>query len=119
MLTLCVKRNKVKKHFKITYFLNSEMGCVPSVTQRSTLSDEELDQLAKSTNNSRADIQRQYELYLINNPNGKVSKWNFRLSHENHTHTNGIHQMNTMRKTPIVSAIYGSQPEQINKSNWL
>ena len=91
------------------------MGCVTSM---STLSDEELDRIAKSTDNSRQEIQRQYEQFLKNNPDGKVSKWNFRKSTRNHD--NGFqHQMFSMRRTPVVSTIYGRPVEEIDKSNWL
>ena len=67
------------------------MGCVIG---KPKLTDEELDFIARSTNQSRDIVEKQYRNFHAKNPGANLSKWDFR-------NKNSVHQIMNPRRVPI------------------
>ena len=74
------------------------MGCIAGSP---TLTDEELDFVAKNTAQSREQINRQYQYFRQKKPGARVTKWDFRDK-------NNVHQILNSRRSPIIDTITGS-----------
>jgi len=53
-------------------------SCTRTKLSKSTLSEEDLEYLEKNTNVERAEIEAQYQAFLANHPDGKISMKSFR-----------------------------------------
>jgi len=53
-------------------------SCAKSKVSKSNLSEEDLEYLEKNTNVERAEIEAQYQAFLANHPDGKISMKSFR-----------------------------------------
>ena len=71
------------------------MGCVIG---KPKLTDEELDFIARSTNQSRDIVEKQYRNFHEKNPGANLSKWDFR-------NKNSVHQIMNPRRVPIIDAM--------------